>query len=274
MPVSKAEKAAYNDYISEFKHDIDACAANIKQAELKIREMPRIAEYKKLEMVVEYLKIIMNYISMNDASVEMLQMRNESFLNEGRKTFYKVMQLLEDIVGADIERSLNENREYLAKIDRVTPLQVLRLVQRVNNALTTLIDRMGAGSKWKWSFVDVYGRVAVIIRNIINFSDAQKFRDPRTEFYAERLELVQLCKDTLKDAAQQYRTKYEQSTKATGDLLKSIELLTALRRIHVLFGETDDASKIKMTIDALRQRIEDDEKQKEKEKEKSKKQKK
>ncbi len=272
MPVSKAEKAAYNDYITEFKRDIDVCAANIKQAELKIREMPRIAEYKKLEMVFEYLKIIMLYVSMNDASVEMLQMRNESFLNEGRKTFYKVMQLLEDIVGADIERSLNENKEYLAKIDRVTPLQLLRLVQRVNNALTTLIDRMGAGSKWKWSFVDVYGRIAVIIRNIINFNDTQKFRDPRTEFYAERLELVQLCKDTLKDAAQQYRTKYEQSTKATGDLLKSIELLTALRRIHVLFGESDDASKIKMTIDALRQRIEDDEKQKEKEK--SKKQKK
>jgi hypothetical protein len=123
---------------------------------------------------------------------------------------------------------------------------------------------MGDTSKWKWAFVELHGRAAIITRNFINFSDLQKYRDPRTEFYGERRELLQISKNSLREAAQQYRTKYEQSTKVPGDILKSIELLTALRKINVLFGESEEATKIKNTIDALKQRLEAEEKDKEK----------
>ncbi|HON77303.1 MAG TPA: hypothetical protein PK544_02335 [Spirochaetota bacterium] len=271
MAITKAEKAAYNDYITEFKRDIDESLKRIKDAELKIKKMPRIAPYKKLEMVLEYLKIIMLYVSMNDASVEMLQIKKESSLNEGRKNFYKVLQLMEDLVGTEVDRPLGENDEYLVQIEKVNPLQILRFLERINHVYSTLMDRMGEGSKWKWSFVDIKGRIAVVTKNIISFSDTQRLRDPRSEYYVERRELMSLCKASLKEAAQQFRSKYEQSTKATSDLLNSIELLTALRKIHVLFGETDDAKKIKNTIDALRQRVEEDEKQKEKDTGKAKK---
>ena len=114
--------------------------------------------------------------------------------------------------------------------------------------------------------VGIYG--LLVTRNLINFSETQKYRDPRTEFYRERQQLLAICKNNLKDAALQYRTKYEQSTKATGDLLKSIELLTALRKIHALFGEAEDAKKIKNTIDAMQQKISDQEKEEEQKKKK------
>ncbi|MBP7605350.1 MAG: hypothetical protein KBA15_15590, partial [Spirochaetes bacterium] len=68
-----------------------------------------------------------------------------------------------------------------------------------------------------------------------------------------------------------FRTKYEQSTKVPGDMLKSIEFLSVLRRIHVLFGESDEATKLKTAIDAMRARLEADEKEKEKEKKSGKK---
>ena len=269
MAISRAEKAAYNDYVIQFKKDIDDANKRIKEAELVKKKMPRIAPYKDIEIVLENLKIIMLHISQNDASVEMLQIKKESSLNDARKSFYKALQLMENIVGNDIDRSLADNADYLAKIDRINPLQVLRIVQRFNAVLNTLIDRMGTGSKWKWSFVDLFARIAVVTRNLINFSDTQKYRDPRTEFYRDRQELLAICKNNLKDAALQYRTKYEQSTKATGDILKSIELLTALRKIHALFGESEDAKKIKNTIDALRQKIEEQEKEEELKKKKS-----
>ncbi len=64
-------------------------------------------------------------------------------------------------------------------------------------------------SKWKWSFVDLQARVAAVTKNSINFSDVQKYRDPRTEFYRERQQMMTLCKQSLRDAAQQYRHKYE-----------------------------------------------------------------
>lgn len=268
MAISKAEKAAYNDYVVQFKKDIDDASKRIKEAEQIKKKMPRIAAYKDVEIVLEYLKIIMLYISMNDASVEMLESKKEPALNDARKNYYKALQLMENIVGNDIDRSLADNAEILSKIDRINPLQTLRIVQRLNTVLSILVDRMGSGSKWKWSFVDLFARIAVVTRNLINFSETQKYRDPRTEFYRERQQLLAICKNNLKDAALQYRTKYEQSTKATGDLLKSIELLTALRKIHALFGEAEDAKKIKTTIDAMQQKISDQEKEEEQKKKK------
>ena len=77
---------------------------------------------------------------------------------------------------------------------------------------------------------------------------------------------MQLCKDSLAEAAKQYRTKYELSGKARDDLKKSIDLLSALRRIHILFGESEDATKLKTTIDAAQQALEADDKAKERDK--------
>ena len=45
-------------------------------------------------------------------------------------------------------------------------------------------------------------------------------------------------------------------------------MLSALKKIHILFGESEDATKLKNTIDALRVALEVDEKKKEKQKKK------
>ncbi len=268
MAISKAEKAAFNDYVTQYKKQIDESQKRIKEAEQVKKKMPRISAYKDIEIVLEYLKIIMLYIYQNDASVEMLKIKREPALNDARKTYYKALQVMETLVGSDIDRSLTDNEEYLEKIDRLNPAHMLHLVEYFNAVLDVLIDRMGSGTKWKWSFVDLYGRVAVMTRNLINFSDTQKYRDPRTEFYQERQQLLAICKNNLKEAALKFRTRYEQSTKATSDILKSIELLSALRKIQVLFGEAEEAKKTKITIDAMKQKIEEQEKEEEQKKKK------
>ncbi len=271
MAITKAEKSVYNDYIKDFKTKKDASYKRITELEKKKKEMPRIKGYLTVEAVIELLKIIMLDLSMNDASFEILKIKNEAALKNARKEFFAVLQKMEELVGDQVDRSLKENEEFLAAIDRINPMQMLKIIQRVNYVLSTLIDRIGETSKWKWSFVDLQGRVAAVTKNGINFSEVQKYRDPRTEFYRERQQLMTLCKQSLRDAAQQYRTKYEQSTKVPGDMLKSIEFLSVLRRIHVLFGESDEATRLKMAIDAMRARLEADEKEKEKEKKSGKK---
>ncbi len=271
MAITKAEKAAYNDYIKEYNHEIDGIKKGIKELSIKKRKTPSITGYYNLESAVEHLKITMLYINISDASLEMLNIKNESFLNNARKEVYKVLQIIEEIVGNDIDRTLKENEEYLERIDRANPQQILSIIQSIQNAINILMKRFGEGSKWKWSFVDIQGRVAIIAKNLINFSDIQKFRDPRSEYYRERQDLLKICKDGLNEAAKQFRNRYEISTKVPSDMLKSIELLSALRKIDVLLGESTEATKLKNTIDALRARLEADEKKKESKKKKDKK---
>lgn len=268
MAITKAEKAAYNDYIKEFQAELDSLKKIDKEISIKKRKMPAIAGYYNIESVFTNLKITMLYIKMSDASLEMLNIKNESFLNNARKEIYKIIQLMEEIVGNDIDRTLKENEEYLEKIDKINPKQILNLIGSLQKIVDVLIQRMGEKSKWKWSFVDILGRIAVIIKNIINYSDIEKNRDPRKEFFRERNELMKICKNSLNEAAKQYRNRYEISAQVPTDILKAIELLSALRKINILFGETSDATKLKNTIDALRARLEADEKLKDEKKKK------
>ena len=264
--VSKAEKAAYNDEIKDIKREVETTKKAINEALGKKKKHPAIAGYYNLELASREMDAIENFMKMNDLSMEMLNLRNSTFLENARKEFYKVLQYLEEIVGNQVDRSLRENDEYLATIKQINPSQILKFVQRMHRILNELIRNFGQDTKWKWSFVEWQARAAIITKNITSFSEVAKFRDPRTEFFYERRELMQLCKDSLTEAARQFRTKYEMAGKARDDLKSSISYLAALRKIHVLFGEDTEATKLKNIIDAAKMALEADDKAKDKDK--------
>lgn len=260
MALSKAEKTAYNEHIKHIKVELDETQKKLRDLALKRKKVPNLDSYYGIEMVMNHFEVIIQHIKMNDISLEMLQIKNESYLNEARKEFYKLIQVLEEILGSDIERTLSDNDKYLSKISSITPDILLEIVNRLIDIFNKIISSLGENSKWKWSFVELYGRIAVINQNIISFTDIQKNRDPRKPYYKERQALLYICKDSLNEAAKQYRQKYELSTHVPGDLLKCIEFLSALRKIHVLFGEVDEAQKLQTTIDASKARLTAEEK--------------
>ena len=126
----------------------------------------------------------------------------------------------------------------------------------------TLVDNFGSDSKHKWHFVDNHAKIANLIKNFINFATIEQFRNFRSEFYRDREDLLNLCKRTLEEAAKNIRNKYELSTQAPEDIKKAIWLLSSLRQINVIYGESEEAEKNKTVIDALRQRFEQEEKKK------------
>ena len=266
MAVGRAEKAAYNDEIKDIKREVDQIKRAINEVSGKKKKHPSIANYYNLELAYREMDSIDNFLKMNDLSVEMLGIKNSNFLEIARKGFYKVLQYMEEIVGSNIDRTLKENDEYLATISRVNPRQILDYVHRIHRILNNLKNKFGQDSKWKWSFVELQARVAVITKNFTSFSEVARIRDPRSEFFHERRDLMQLCKETLTEAARQYRTKYEMAGHARDDLTKSIEFLSALRKIYVLFGEDVESTKLKNIIDAAKMTLEAEDKSKEKEK--------
>ncbi len=266
MAVSKAEKAAYNDEIKDMKRDVEQIRKTVNDVTAKKKKSPSIKNYYNFEMAALRMDAIERLIKMNDLSMEMLGIRNSNFLENARREFYRVLQDLEEVVGDQIDRSLKENDEHLATVSRLNPTHILNLVQRMNRILTAMKSGFGQDSKWKWSFVELQARIAVIIKNITSFSDIQRMRDPRSPHFYERRDLMQLCKESLTEAARQYRTKYEMAGKARDDLKKSIDYLAVLRKIHALFGEEAEASKLKNIIEAGRMALDADDKAKDKSK--------
>ena len=264
MSIEKEEKALYNYEVKELKVKADEVVKTIAAVTTKKKKFPAISPYYDVESIIYILNFIKLNLKMSDLSMEILGIKSENNLTIARKEYYKVIAHFENLVGNDVERSLRENDKYLQKIDQLNPKQILNLIYKSHDTLNDLKDKIGENSKWKWSFVEMLARMAVITKNITNFSDIAKFRDPRSEYYEERLELMTLCKQSLEDAAKQYRTKYELSGKSRDDLKKCVDLLSSLRKIYVLFDETAEAEKLRNTIDASKQILAESDKKKKK----------
>ncbi len=264
MAISKAQKAAYNDDIKAVKVQSDEFEKKIKELSQKKKNNSNLEPYYNLEIATYLFSTIELYMKMNDLSVSMLGIKNNKSLDEAKSNFSKILLLLKETVGDELDReSLRENEEYLQKIDKLNPRQILDFLIRLDTIFFSLKNNMGEDSKWKWLFVELQAKIAVIIRNFVNFSDVLKYRDPREPHFRDRREHIAMAKDSLEEAAKQYRTKYELSSKSREDLKKSIEILEALRKIHFTLGESNEADKLKTTIDAAKFTLEAGDKKKE-----------
>ena len=89
--------------------------------------------------------------------------------------------------------------------------------------------------------------------------------DPRVKGYKERQVHLKLAKDLLKTAATSFREKYELSTRRIDDMRLAINYLSALRRIHTVLGDAEEAEVAKRKVEIWKNKMEADMKQKKKE---------
>ena len=162
--------------------------------------------------------------------------------------------------------SQTQNRAAGAKLEEeVSDTTRYSFLRKLGFSIDAVEDGFGAGSKWKWSFVELEGRFAVIAKNLLNLRTFVAKLDPRIDGYNDRTSHLSLCKELLQNAADRYREKYELSTLRLDDMKQAISYLGALKRLHAILGEDEGMDVVNKKIDAWKIKLESDErKQKEK----------
>lgn len=265
------EKAKYQESIREYKEKVETIKveADDLARQTKVKNDP-LANYRRILAANKYLQVITLYCNMSDVSMELLHIKNENYLNEARKFLYKVLILLEEVVTPYIDVPLSELEEHLQTIPKINPKRKLNLIRKIGYNISLIEDGFGENSKWKWSYVEMEGRHANIIKNLIDYRALQANNDPRRPYFVERNALLKMAKEKLMWAAKRYREKYEISTREPGDIKKAIDYLNALRRIHILFNENDDAQNCKRTAELFDKQMNIDIKKKEAERKRQK----
>jgi hypothetical protein len=106
--------------------------------------------------------------------------------------------------------------------------------------------------------VELEGRFATITKNIFDLKNAVANTDPRSPSYEPTVYHLRLIKKLLMQAADRYREKYELSTNRIDDFKQGINFLSALRRIHVLMGDRDEAETVKKKYEIWSAKLEAD----------------
>jgi hypothetical protein len=255
---SEEARRRYADYIKDYKAAIDAALEKEKKTSEVVAAGSPGAGYQRLTLADDNLNMVASYLLMSSLSLSFLGVRNEAYLNEARKCLYKTIISLEEIVSAEVDAPFSDYEERLAGIDAFSDENRCNLLRKIGFSMDSIEEGFGENSKWKWSFVELEGRFAAVAKNLLNLRTLVAGMDPRSEGYSARLAHLSLAKELLQQAADRYREKYELSTLRVDDIKAGINFLAAIRRLHVVLGEVDQAEVVRKKGEIWRLKMEND----------------
>jgi hypothetical protein len=247
--ISGRERALYLEKIKNYTASIEIYLNKEKEILNAIKADPEHPASRRLNLVDVMLNLGSCYLVQNGVSQSVLKLKNEDALNEGRKSIYKSVIYLEQVVGNLIDAPYSEYEEKLEQIEFLSSQKRYDLVRKMGLAVHLLENAFGENSKWKWAFVDLEGRYAAAAKNIINLRNMAAGTDPRSPDYAPTVYHLRLVKKLLMQAADRYRDRYELSTNRVNDFEMGIRFLHALRRLLLVFGDRDEAWTVKRKLD-------------------------
>jgi hypothetical protein len=256
--ISTDAKSRYFERITEYKNEIENIVKREKNIQLTINSDENGAAYKKLTLADENLNVVSYFLLMNALSVQFLGVKNEAYLNDARKGCYKAIIYLEEVVSNYIDVPFSDYEDKLDKIDDFDDIRRFDLVRKLGFSIQYVADSFGDNSKWKWSFVEMDARFATVAKNLLNMKTIVSGMDPRVDGYETRILFLRLVKEQLQKAADRYREKYELSTLRLDDFKLAISYLNALRRVHAILGESDQAEVVKKKAEIWSSKMETD----------------
>ena len=256
--VSNEAKTRYAETITEYKAEIDKINKGESTLLESIEEGDEEEGYKKLTLSETTLDLVSYFVLMNSLSLYLLGVKNDAYLNAARKACYKSLIYLEDAVSSLVDAPFSDYEEKLGRIERFGVEKRLALVNKMGFSIQAVVDGFGDNSKWKWSFVELDGRLAAVAKNLLDLKHLVTGLDPRAPGYEARVRHLSLAKELMQAAADKYRQKYELTTLRIDDFKMAIRFLIGLRRIHVILAENDEAQALKKKIEIWRTKMESD----------------
>ena len=241
-----------NRYIIKIKPYHETIKQLLKREQTVLAEIKKNnsnAGFLRLNLVDEMINLASNYIVLSCISQSMIKLKNEEALNDGRKTLYKAVIYLEEVVSSYIDAPYSDYEDKLALIASVDAGQRYNLVRKLGLGIDLLKNAYGDNTKWRWAFVELEGRFAAGVKNFIDLKNAVTNTDPRSPNYEPAMRHLQLIKKLLMQAADRYRQKYELSTNHIDDFRMGINFLGALKRLHIILGERNEVESVRKKQD-------------------------
>ncbi len=259
--VSDVYRQIYSEKVSVYQQQIDALLTKEKNVLELLAKDPEGASYKRLLLVDEMLFLSTLYLAKHSLSVAVLNVKNEDALNDARKTLYKAVIYLEEVVTNYIDAPFSDYEDKVDMIANLPESKRYYLIRKMGLAIQMIIEAYGDNTKWRWTFVELEARFATVAKNILDLKKASKDGlDPHSEDYDETVYHLRLVKKLLAQAADRYREKYELSTGRIDDFRLAINYLLALRRIHIILNEREAAEEAKRKSEIWKEKMEKDHK--------------
>ncbi len=259
--VSAADREVFKDASRQYTELINAELEKEKRTLAEMKKDSSGEVFKKFMLAEQMVYVASLYNAINTASVKMLEVKNNDALNDARKMLYKAIIYLEGLVTNVINSVPSDLTEKMEAIAEISIEKRYFLVRKLGLIIQMVIDAFGDNSKWKWSFVELEGRFAVVTKNMFDFKNYIKvYFDPSASDYENTVLYVRLIKMLLDKSANAYRDKYELSSRRIDDMQDAINMVLAQRQVCLSLNEADDAEELKKKAGTWKEKMKADRK--------------
>ncbi len=265
VKVTEALRGQCKEKQREYEDKIESLEKRIIDIEKKIKDSEEANLDQKIDIAFMSLIQASYHYAINSVSYGTLAIKMEGELNEARKLVSKVIVLCEDVYGNATDESLSYNEEVHEALEgKFDDKWKYNFICSLGYMIDYVKYFYGENSKWKWNFVELEGRFALLTKNMINFKSFIRLLEPGAVGYVERSNHMKLTKRLLAESSEQYRKRYELKDKNVEDMRFAINLSDALRVIHAYLGEADQSSEQKKVRDLWKKKLNEDIKKQEK----------
>ncbi|MDR0663509.1 MAG: hypothetical protein LBF80_05475 [Spirochaetaceae bacterium] len=233
-----------------FEANIKEILKNEDAIMAECRAEPSSAAIKLFFLSERMLDAASNYLVINGIGQAVLNMKDENALGEAKKSVSKALIYLENIVTGKVDAPFSEYAEALAELESVDTARRCFIVKKIGLTISLLKIAYGDNSKWRWVFVDMEGHSAAVAKNLLDLKKLQVNSDPSSPDYEPLLYHTRFVKKMLSNAADRFHSRYVIAAKRQEDVLKAGNFLNALRSLHIILNERDEAEKVKKKYDS------------------------
>lgn len=256
--ISDEARTKYFEKIKQNKRSIELSLQQEAKVKAVIAAGGEGSAYQKISLAEENLSVASNFILMNQLSLGLLGIKNENFLNDARKTCYKIIIYLEEVFSDYLDAPYSDYVENLKAVTDYPEIERYRLIRLLGFSVQAVKDGFGENSKWKWSIIELEGRLATLAKNVIDLKKFVAGMDPRAKGFRERVEHFRLTCRLLQASADSFRMKYELSTNRIDDFKIAINYLSALKRFYTFTNQKREIEELKKKIDIWKQKMDAD----------------
>lgn len=252
--ITPEDRLAYKTGIEELDAEISKIKEKLAHLENEVGRLKNddphdLIYYYHISTANEHLELVKLHAEKSKINETYLRKKNDDFLNEARKAYFKALLEMETFLGTIIDTSLSEMKETLDLIPKMDPLRVVTLYKKFRDNLTLITEGYGQNTKYTWSFVDMEARYVCCMKNLMNWRELA-INDPRNIFYQENYELIVKIKLDIQNSAKKLQEKYQLAGNEKENLVQAIRFMSALRSIHILLNEQNEAEIAKKTTDS------------------------
>lgn len=247
--VTETQRLDFQEKVKTYKAKIDQLTEELKGINSQIASDGANQAVHRIMASRNILNQIALYCAMNEISFYSIEVKNTVYLEKARQLIYEVLTHIEKVVTNYVDVPFTDYEDRYPAIESISDEDRLGLVKELGVCVDRVCCDFGKNSKWRWSFVEVVGRAAVVAKNLLDLKRYQKLDDPREQGYHARKDHLRLVQEVLTEASNGYRDKFELGTKDVEDIKKAIDLQKALLRINTINQDVEKIENGKKQIE-------------------------